>query len=180
MRFWLKKSENFPVSYVWFRCKIYTVVHNGLFYIHIHNVCISLEFDSLWKCSFSGTIYNSLYFIEKSYSILGIFNVLYFKPIHQFWELWRISIWGKVPFWISLLNSKSLGHETWLTSTCSHVLGISFLGKVLHDLEDWSPKASPFLIWPLTTINQKPIIAVFVLFFWRFALRRSKLVNNLC
>lgn len=141
MKFWLKKSENFPVSYVCFRCKIYKVVHNGHFYSHIHNVCISLEFDSLWKCCFSGTIYNSLYFIEKSYSILGIFNVLYFKPIHQFWELWRIRIWGKVPFWISLLNSKSLGHETWLTST--------------------GPKASPFLIWPLTTINQKPIMAGF-------------------
>ena len=101
VKFWLKKSENFPVLYVCFRCKICKVVHNGQFYIHIHNVCIYLEFDSLWKCSFSGTIHNF---------ILGIFNVLYFKPIHQFWELWCISIWGKVPFWISLLNAKSLGH----------------------------------------------------------------------
>ena len=44
-------------------------------------------------------------------------------------------------------------HEvTWPTNTPSQV---QFLGKVLHDLEDWSPNPGPFLISPLTTIKNQ-------------------------
>ena len=80
----------------------------------------------------------------------------------------HIGAQSRINFGIYLLNDTSFGHETWTTNTYSYG---EFFREILHNLEDSVLNPGLFSIYQPTTINQKPITSLFILLFWRCALR---------
>ena len=65
---------------------------------------------------FEAQVKNFFYFVDKLWSVLKIFNFLYFNHpmIYQICDaMMSITTWERVHFWIYLLNHNSLSHQTW-------------------------------------------------------------------
>ena len=83
----------------------------------------------------------------------------------------NIRIWDRV----NPLNHKLFGHKT--RSIIDAVM-VSFFYKRFCWFGGPSPTPSAFLIYHPIIVNQKLHTGLWLLLFWRYALRRSKVVNT--
>ena len=86
---------------------------------------VSLKNDNFWKSSIWDTIQEKFYFIEKLFSVVEIlyanFCILNQSINFRSWDVkMSMRTWGRVHFWIYLLNYTSFVHETLLANRHNH------------------------------------------------------------
>ena len=101
-------------------------------------ILMKLKIDSLQEYVGKGIDPIHLPFLR--YSIFYISNhSINFKI---FDVVMSITTWGRIHYWIYLLNRKSLRNKIWAANTNSHKQ--YFLENILNDLEDWVLVPGPF------------------------------------